>query len=222
MKIIEKIGIVAILDALGTKGRWKEHSHTEIIPTWENLITLYEKRLQTQTGSDYLPKISSFSDTIIFTATGKDDETVLRESIMDLLILMEKAIDDKIFFRGGIGFGKFWEGDKIIIGETIDEVSQYHALPQWMGISLCPSAYNLFKKIKEEKGSFLCSDLFIEYKIPLKIGLENGIALDWNGQFSKSDKREVLKIEMEKRTDFNAILKLRNSLDFANYVATIR
>ena len=26
---------------------------------------------------------------------------------------MEKAIDDKIFFRGGIGFGKFWEGDKI-------------------------------------------------------------------------------------------------------------
>jgi hypothetical protein len=66
----KKYGAICILDALGTKGIWKQKDPENVIQNWERFVTTIENNIiKNDKGIEY--SLYAFSDTLIITASGK-------------------------------------------------------------------------------------------------------------------------------------------------------
>lgn len=234
MVVSEESGVIVILDALGTKGKWNNPGEVKnYIESWERLTEEWQKILHKQGRKrDNSTRLNAFSDTIIMKQTTGDIAIDITAASHNISIIMLDAISKGIFFRGCISVGKVFSSDKMIIGPAIDEAAQYYTMPDWIGISASPSAYIVINNLRaNNKLSAQDLSLFVNYDIPLKNSIErNGISIDYlsrlylgwgedwyKTEFGFSTPKEVVNIfkkELEKTTEISASLKIRNSIEY--------
>lgn len=234
----KKIGVVALLDALGTKGVWKRENPEAVVKTWDNLMNTYHDVSQKRTEKEYGYKSNffAFSDTIIITATGNDITKTLISLGVDLGIIFTHSILNKFFIRGCISVGEFFHGQRIVIGPAIDEASQYYMMPNWVGISTSPSAYRiLYKQSPKQLLEFGYGHVFIPHEIPTKLGLEKSFAINlpWAykttaNSFKKELRldgpdtlNEIFESELDRTNEIDVSFKIRNTLEFIKYADKI-
>jgi len=200
------LGVVAILDMLGTKGVWKDDAKgfldkvTALYKRFTGLVELMRTEFNSKSkyydlsaenfGVDFL----TFSDTIIVSFSSKliqmSDEDVRKRLQAHLLFsgvlligLMHAAIQSKIYFRGSLSLGKIYKKKDILIGPAIDEAACDYDQSNWIGISLTPHAASLINSLTESSLSGILNDFFIPFDLSKKTGYEKSCyVLNW-GQF---------------------------------------
>ncbi len=247
-----RYGGVIFLDNIGTKAKLGKKASLEDV---ESFISKYEKILNeweqpinlknqqwAKLPSTLQIKLKAFSDTIIITLSiskhefllYKDQITpkrILRSTAAFLPLFFTQMFEKEIFLRGAISIGDFYETGKMIVGSALFEAAEYYEQPQWIGISAAPSA-NLL--LSNKSPPIEAAELFVQYPVPLKIGLEpSGWALNWikvsdllseKGKHENTIKERSLEIEKKineglKTTDFNHSIKWRNTVKFYEYIS---
>lgn len=165
----EREGIIVLLDALGIKGIWNRKNPVEVLNTWAALQKEFTKGIESLI-KDFRdhgysePKFEAYSDTIMISLpvnkreVGSDrGRTSLWWTIMSMGELLSKlfrvSILSHFYFRGCLSAGRFYRSENIIIGPAVDEAAEYHGLPEWSGISTCPSASKILTDAEEMEAS---------------------------------------------------------------------
>ena len=199
---IDKRGVIVLLDALGSKDRWKKipdmGDQIQWFNQWNELLHLTNLVTQKELGN-FEVKIKSFSDTLLLTFSHMQNNTNFYKSQLDidyeLLCIASSytgffsscALNMGILFRGGISYGYFLEDEHSIMGDALIDVASYYELPNWIGISLAPSAHQVIH-LKKLTGATI-KDNLITYDIPLKIGVEkDGIVLNILSDYFRTKK----------------------------------
>lgn len=231
-------GVIAILDALGIKGIWQKQDPQKTVETWDDLMKIYQtvQEKRTKETDGYKSTFRAFSDTIIITAIGYDITETLVKFGVDLGILFTHSALKGFFLRGCVSVGDFYLGEKMIIGPSIDEAAQYHILPQWVGISASPSVHSILRKEKSKHLlDFGYGHTYLPYKIPTKLGIEDGFAINLPLAYSSTYNtfrndlqlevpdtlEEILGKELDKISDIEASFKIRNTLNFIKHANSI-
>lgn len=240
MVVVEEESVIIILDALGTKGKWNNPDNVKkYVESWENLTENWQKVLEDDGGNhNFKIKLNAFSDTIILSNTGTDMDRVIPAAAHNISLLMLDGISKNIFFRGCMSIGQVYSSDKMIIGKAIDEAAEYYTLPEWVGITATPSAYNAIQQLrKKNKLKDGVKDFFVNYDIPLKIGIEKGILINyfnlfkqkWAKRYFKENQgfstinevKQIFENELQTTTNITASLKLRNTIEYVDYLSTL-
>lgn len=175
-------GVVALLDALGVKGIWARSRPRDVITAWKHAIGMFEKSIQKAREASPEEKFSllSFSDTvIILLETEKDPVACIPLMAGVLLVPFNAALVEGIFLRGAVSVGEFVRSESMIIGPAVDEAAEWYTVPDWMGVSLCPSASYGVERLAEQGADI--SRWFVKYDVPMKSGVDGGAgwALAW-------------------------------------------
>lgn len=192
-------GFVCIMDALGTKGIWRQYVTEDLIEKLESMKRNFEECYSDQVD-DVKPdrlKFQLFSDTVIITYDITPED--LRRRQIDPLMLMLyfswlivhpfcACLKEGLFLRGAIAQGEFYRGENIIVGPAIDDAYEYYEKARWIGVTCTPSASHsagyamaLAKKWKKEERIY-----FAEYLVPMKDGPKISLmALDWPRHFKE-------------------------------------
>jgi hypothetical protein len=221
-------GCLIFVDVLGVKGSWQEDPQGKI-KRWERVNEIIDGVIKDPNSIHVEKGITidkdAFSDTLIITATNKNNTIDL-----DLLgivgsfagMLVALCFDKGHLVRGCLSAGQFYRSSTgyMIIGAAVDEAAQYYLLPQWIGISLSPSAH-----LEMIENSWNIPSL-IKYDIPLKIGIEQGgFAVRWDPPDNKlriqiPDIKQRLLADIRTARDIDIAMKLRNTLNFVTYLET--
>jgi hypothetical protein len=232
-------GLIVLLDALGIRGIWNRKNPAEILNNWESLQIEYAKGLECLRNElmshGYSEKLTfqGFSDTIMISLSVRKREVgsdrgrnPLWWTIMSMGELLSKlfriSIRSHFYFRGCLSAGRFYRSQNMIIGPTVDEAAEYYRLPEWSGISTCPSASKILTDSEEMRASFY--DYFIPFDIPLKNMIEkNGWALNWPKSKDLTDNEklgQILYDESRVTNGISAYFKIKNTLDFYDQVTS--
>ena len=229
-----KKGVIAFIDALGVKGLWARSDPKAFIRSWKAILRLFSaSRKVISKEYQYSSKqiiIKAFSDTIIIAFITKDNPIDHILFMGDLLMTpFYHALGIGIFFRGVISIGQFEISESIILGPAIDEAAQWHAKPDWFGISLTPSAAYGLEQLIIDKGVDY-SNIFIEYDIPIKSGIDSfkSFSLNWPYNlvsFVKTYRQHVpfgrsvlLEAFSKSLIGVDDYIKYRNTIAFWDYV----
>ena len=151
-KAKEGRGIVILIDLLGTKGIVDRMSTKEIIKQWREFTKEFEDQIVSKLRPfDHRVSFNAFSDTIIITVMTNNIHGALQE-ISDTVspFIVESMIIGRPM-RGCFSVGNIVRDGTLIIGKAISEASKYHELPQWIGISACPSAHQEIENFSKTK-----------------------------------------------------------------------
>lgn len=229
--ISKKFGAVAVLDALGTKGRWKQESATKIINKWEELITAYKKAIKKPSKKGYKMSIHAFSDTVIITFTDTSPYELMLAASEEVTSFVLFALGRRVFFRGCLSVGNVYTGSQIVIGPAIDEAAQYYEMVNWIGVTFSPSANKIIKKPSFQKfaKSRNYDNYFVKHDIPMKSRVQkNGFALNIKRDyellkfvymlrlrtFLPKKPETLLGREMKKASNRSAMKKWKNTMKF--------
>ncbi|MBI3638725.1 MAG: winged helix-turn-helix domain-containing protein [Thaumarchaeota archaeon] len=216
----EYLGIVILIDTLGTKGILKKRDPNKIREEWREFIkNMNEKAIQEFKKLGNF-SFDTFSDTILITVGIKEKEYPLYKisGFLRSFVIESMRIDRPI--RGCISVGPIIKDDKIILGDAIDEAVVYHHLPQWVGISASPSAHIEIEKLYHENRE-KTNLYFQKYDLPLKMSVEQGAwVINWPRLVEKEiEIREILaKRILETKSDIGNALKWRNTVNFFEHV----
>lgn len=184
-------GIVCIIDALGTKGAWKQDSpssYIEKLKDCKKFILNYKQENQSlkDFNNTYL-NFHSFSDTFFISYHIGDIEKKLdgrtqdvKDIFLDLEFLMISSllidliifgIENNMLFRGAISNGFFYTNDSFIIGPAVDDAAFYFDKFDMFGIICTPSTsyrinHLITKYTKDKKANYWAD--FVEYPIQIK------------------------------------------------------
>jgi hypothetical protein len=220
-----KDGVIAILDALGVKGIWAREDPKTVVEKWNFIIDDFEdlKKLHNEDVEvRSISKVVSFSDTVIVTHVGDEDELQLLSDMgLHLTLPFCNALLKGIFFRGVISRGKFKQTKRMIIGPAVDEAMDWYERHDWIGISLTPSASFLLDKYENEGGKM---KWFTRHDIPTKNGHDRDMwVLAWPKflkaayalqQDKQNPKSSLLNSFSRSPIGANSILKYKNTIEF--------
>ncbi len=160
-------GIVAMLDALGTKGILARTDASSAVETWSNRLRALDQivkrtspvdievladdgQAETRTFNLYEKiELQTVSDTVILTIPFPRDPTLSREYdplrlVGEIPKLLSRWFFDSLlvglYFRGAFSLGEFYRTHSLIMGPAVDEVSEWHARSDWFGVHAAPSA----------------------------------------------------------------------------------
>jgi hypothetical protein len=207
----EKEGFVIFLDALGIKGIWENEDPQNVINRWG--IVLDEFHELEKKGLDL--NVYGFSDTIIITSTkiNNDFFGTLNLLCKFLIPCFLKSIENRIFLRGSITYGKFFESTKITIGQPIDECALLHNDFDWIGLSYLFWIPNLTTIL-----NYFNKDYLINYNLLPYKGHNNhynaNVCLNWP---LHDENQNCLSILTKEQMDNS-----NNPLVYKKYVNTIR
>ena len=214
-------GFVILLDALGTRNKSNSDSSywQKLISDLRNYFSYPQNNI---TDKHPILNFSYFSDTILITFEMPDDKfsTDVLNTIGKMLgKFMIKAIHEDIFFRGCISFGDYSVDESGISGKAVNEVGDYHRLPNWIGISVAPSIY---MKLIESWNDDIKS--FIFYLLPTKNGIEPNFVLNLPYLHNEIEPDPSLlnifqnKLIQQKLLNSYDSLKYRNTLEFIKFI----
>jgi hypothetical protein len=170
---VEKFfGAIVLADVLGTKGKWQRRNALELMIEYKELLKDVKdvikqmESLSQSTNAFIFPEIFTISDTIIAIFRGSEKYALYYASLWSTY-LISIGINNKIPFRGGLGYGEIFldRSINLFMGSTIDEVAEWHDKGQIIGIYATPSA--LFHNYVDYKGPF-GENTFVKYTIKLK------------------------------------------------------
>jgi len=215
-------GLVLLLDALGTKGIWRDKDPSLVLDNWEQVVDtlVIDVEASKKRGIDF--RYNAFSDTLIITMTGKTKEELLNEASVIVSALVSFCICFGVYFRGCISIGNFYRSERMILGPAIDEAAQYYEKANWVGVFVTPSSYSILKKQEEVKKS---PNLFIKYDVPFHNGSYKTWAISLVENIAKVKLKQTRLIDLihdklENSSDPSSSEKWKNTLDFLYYVST--
>jgi hypothetical protein len=232
-------GVVAFIDALGTKGVSARTDPEEYAGSWETLLIEWEQykkqALETSGSSSVNYDIRAFSDTVIVTVklSKKDSSTRVIES--DKLLLhcarliapmVINGIFKGVYLRGVISIGKFYQTQNLIIGPAVDEAAEWYTNMEWIGVSTAPSAHYTIEKLVEVGQDI--SNLFVKYEIPTKTcSPEELWAVNWPRLSPEvgggmSIRALLVNAFARQPISISALPKFRNTIRFFDFAITSR
>lgn len=222
-------GVVVMLDALGTKGIWRDQDLKKVTKRWEKLLGSLDGILKAESKiHTFQPKMNAFSDTIIFTFVGNTIEDLLAVASSCTSTIIGLGMIVGVYLRGTISAGKFIHTDKLILGPAIDEAAEFFESDNWIGVSTTPSTYSILRRLSEEKKTDIIF-AFVKYDIPKHNGVEKkGFAIIslWKYKPISPEYPELLgktildlvHYHLEKSSDPTGSIKWKNLLDFLYYL----
>jgi len=230
-KRTKKHGIIVLIDALGVKGIWKHKDSKNAVKRWTTFTENVRDVTYNGIGQFDEVTFAAFSDTIMITIEPRGK---IEDSLYYLADFLSSTIIDSMLIgmpiRGCFSVGDFIIDPKenFIIGAAIDEAAEYYNLPQWIGISACPSAHIILEKDKKRKTPIV-ADMFAQTTIPLKKSIEKDAwAIDWTdfadnyikdnskiiANVQHDDVLELIYDNLEHISNLSASLKWRHTLNF--------
>lgn len=212
-----KVGIVSMIDMLGTRERRAEGDAQQLHNDWNAFLSYTEELVRREQVLQSC-NVSAFSDTMFITGDGNIKE-LLSAFGRVAAMLIPKSIELNIPVRGCVAAGEFYQSDqKLFTGTAVNEASAYYNRPQWIGISSCPSAHN---KIDGMGGG---RAFYTKYDLPLKSSVEYGsLVVNWPDRYNHEhvDREgelgkmlDMLDCRLEETNGVDASLKWRNTRDF--------
>ncbi len=225
---IETLGIVSIIDILGTKGSWKENKPTDIHESWNKLIHITKNLLESENSFKKKFALVTFSDTMFIIVKGKDPKNLLRAFSKTVWRVIVESIRMDMPIRGCVSCGEFFYHGSLFTGRAVDEAAQYYQLPQWIGISAAPSAHSVINDMIT-KSTDLDNQYFAKHDIPLKNSIEQDAwVVNWPRQYDEEredadgDILSIIEQAIDRKlsllTDIDAALKWRNTRKFCNRI----
>jgi hypothetical protein len=184
-----KYGFICMMDALGTKGSWRQETPEDFIAKLNKLQGYFKHALEADPTSGFgTLDVQIFSDTVFVTFQFPEDEKdgdpvcLLPWFGSFLAGPFTLAMFDGLFLRGAISQGFFYQSEAILVGPAVDDAASYYERADWLGIICTPSAsYGIEYALA--KGQALKPDIphhFLSYEVPLKdYGPEVLSVLDW-------------------------------------------
>jgi hypothetical protein len=234
-------GAVAILDALGTRGRWNRENPDEVVSqlyainrrlrwippavafrTPEEDVDVYpgdEFELDTmRVGGDTIQTWELdtfyFSDTLILTLRfTTDDWGILEYFAHQLAKWFVESIRKGVLYRGAISTGHWVRKGNILVGTAVDEAAEWHEKADWAGIMLTPSAWSAFSQSLTDEENDVVS--LCKYDIPLHDGkrFDGGWAVNWP-RFLPESRGNVERLFLKAPVAVSEMRKLTNTLQF--------
>lgn len=185
-----KTGYVMMLDVLGFRETVSKRSGSDFFEIWSSIQkTLKKAKEERDNNSKYITSLDLLflSDTLVLCESPKKGyEKIFKDKLilMGLPFLIDSIflpfmLEHHVFFRGAISYGEY-EYDKelqIIMGDAIDEVSEWYEKTDWVGLILTPSAEYAIESINNNPKTKIHKDLnrlfkrFRKYEqIPFKVG----------------------------------------------------
>ena len=215
-----KIGLVILLDILGTKKLMYDEDGMEKIQLFINNA---KKHFQPSVDEDHNmirgAEFSYFSDTIMITVEDKKYRNfypflnIIGEALGNFILY---AAGHNIFLRGCISYGEYVSSEHVSIGKAVSEAGANYELANWIGVTVTPS---LYIKILLNTNSDI--DLFFKkWTIPTKKGTEIGYALNFKKALQRNRgeqfKNLIYKLtsNLYHETEYDVSIKYRNTLEF--------
>lgn len=185
-KPIEKTGYVMMLDILGFREFVTKRNDLSFWDIWSGLKQKLETKkneYDSDTKKNVTIDVLCLSDTIIVCLSYKvtNDESDSRYLLSTLphiisVFFWEYMRKYKIFFRGAISYGNFTfsKTHSMVMGDAIDEVSNWYESTNWIGIILTPSAQCAYEYMiakndtKKPKALKMMKKRFVECRVPFK------------------------------------------------------
>ena len=146
---ILKTGYILMLDVLGYR-EYVTKTRDNFLDLWKELQTSIKEQKETifkeQKGCVTLDVLFVSDTLFIGISSSHEDKQLEGLTIMFLLDLIKTifsfSFKNKIFFRGAISFGEFlFNNDlNIVMGNALDEASEWYESTDWFGVILTPSA----------------------------------------------------------------------------------
>lgn len=164
-------GVVALLDALGTKGLLSRSAPDGLLETWQTLLAVLERLCNEVAASEATDDCSflAFSDTILINIipTSEADQPGCLSLLHTLLQrFMWSGVLAGVYFRGAVSAGRFIQSPFRVLGESLEEAAEWYEQANWMGVMATPSAKHLIEQMVLEGWDMEAS--FIQYEVPLR------------------------------------------------------
>lgn len=164
------IALVALLDALGTKGILSHATPDGVMGTGQSLLDMLGKQCDqvVRTKECELCSYLAFSDTVVIYILPKtrDDMPAMLSAMAGLLAALTwTGMRSGIYFRGALSTGRFIKSASKMLGESLEEASTWYEKANWMGVMVTPSGGHLIEQLKLhnwDPGSF-----FVRAPVPL-------------------------------------------------------
>jgi len=242
-KILElepRYGLVAIVDALGTRRIWSRRNSAETIRKRvelrdyiEKVFVSFQAATRTSRGksSKPVPKVrveqraQFVSDSIVITIIPEPgvDAVVLFSAVSDLLTaLILQGIRDGVLLRGALACGMIYAGRSFVLGPVVDEAAEWSTLGDWAGIFLTPSAEEQFNRTVGECGGVPPFG-YVRWPVPLREGsgsahsLGELWAIGWPW-YAYSLRSTVDLLFLEAPTSLAVERKRRHTMEFFDYL----
>ncbi len=212
--IVDREGIVVVLDALGMKRALLEYYADDIFYRWKQTIENFQYEITYGNNNCFF---RVFSDTIIITCYNTNNKN--RQNLIDFIgsILINNLVNgirNGIFFRGTLSYGSYSESTRLVLGDAINKAAACHEKVNWVGLSLFPGIHYLLHNID--------SNNFIKYNILYKeefTNFTNGFALNW---IKNPKSNECYEILLEKQNQYEGTKYSNyygNTIKFYEYLA---
>jgi hypothetical protein len=182
-------GAVAILDAIAFRGVWSHRSLREAAETWERVVEDFKtdtepaealpgrprirRKISTEPTPAIAIRVAAFSDTLVVTAVPRAPNAPSLLGLVGHIILPYfRAVDNGVFLRGAISFGKFYQSERIVLGPAVDEAIGWYNIADWFGVMFTPSATYQFHELGADRADL--QRLLTEYDVPLRDPLPDG------------------------------------------------
>lgn len=229
-------GMICVMDALGTKGIWKNtsaESYLKNIDEFHELLK-YATSLNSDNKHTTIDFIT-FSDTIIITYQYKDFDVPDNKPPFTLIPRFSQLIDGVFSFamgkgillRGAISCGDFYRKGNSIIGPCIDDAAEMHEKPELIGVVLTPQASLLADYAMGDQQNVPPKDYdyrqhLIKYKTPIK-GNDSMLLYNINWPLSAIKSWNEKRLEPKHLQRIQSLLAVRPIPTFAyqKYLNTI-
>ncbi|MEJ0090628.1 MAG: hypothetical protein WDM80_12915 [Limisphaerales bacterium] len=171
----KKVGMVAILDALGA-ATYGDKEIKLFLESRQRVLDLLGEKIQDmpeRIGQSEL-LIFTFNDTILIVYQPNSGEVTLGE-IDTFFVLLRKFLCDSlaqgILFRGSVAIGSFFADNEsnTVMGQAVTDAAAWYEKADWMGIQATPRANMIIDRWIAASDKHK-THLFLNYLVPLKEG----------------------------------------------------
>jgi hypothetical protein len=172
--MIEKQGLIAILDALGA-AQYDADEISRFLASRQRVLEILEAKAHAKEVRGEMEPSSvttfTFNDTVLLVHTTKHVPTI-RDVKNFCLLLRKFAVDSLahgILFRGSLSIGRFFVEDEsnTVMGAAVTDAADWYDAAEWIGINTTPHATMVVQSLLEQSGSDL-DRLLIDYSVPFK------------------------------------------------------
>jgi hypothetical protein len=145
-----KYGAVAVLDALGVKGKDIKQS-LHFLDTFTGLFDELESETRSQvidaSNLTLRPEVRTFQDTIVLTWDLADKDGIFHCLTFlgwRLGGILTQALAQGIPLRGAVSIGNFVQTPMAVLGPAVADAFNWHNKSDWVGVVLTPNAGQVF------------------------------------------------------------------------------
>lgn len=170
--LASSLGLVAILDALGTKLLSLDEAR-DFVALRDSIQKFTQTVAETSlAGLDMARlRIFAFNDTVLYAYEPASAVTLAEvERFCHVLRVFEtSSIAGGTPFRGAFAVGRFFVGDeRTILGPAVSDAAAWYEAADWIGIHATPHASIVIQSLLEKPPKVNLDHVLVDYDVPLK------------------------------------------------------